>query len=96
MQNDENVKKVLTFAPLSLIIVSRGEAKRVPTQAGSSHSVVWGPDPRTNPLTRTGMRSPKGNSRGLPVNEEPTRKAPQFFYFFSKQVLTFGSSCGNI
>ena len=54
MQNDENVKKVLTFAPLSLIIVSRGEAKRVPTQAGSSHSVVWGPDPRTNPLRTLG------------------------------------------
>jgi hypothetical protein len=31
-----------------------------------------------NPLTQTGMRSPKGNSRGLPVTEEPNREAPQF------------------
>ena len=37
-----------------------------------------------------------GNSRGLPVNEEPTRKAPQFFLFFFKKGIAFpGHLCYN-
>jgi hypothetical protein len=96
VQNDENVKRVLTFALVSLIIVSRGEAKRVPTQAGSSHRGGVGAGPTNKSVDPDWYAEPVRISRGLPVNEEPTRKAPQFFLFFSKKVLTFGSGCGNI
>ena len=49
-----------------------------------------------NPLPQTGMRSLNRISRGLPVNEEPNREAPQFFKKIEKVLDKSSSQCYTI
>lgn len=89
MQNDENVKRVLTFAPLSLIIYSRDEAKRVPTQAGSSHGSGVGAGPTNKSVDPDWYAEPNGELKGVASQRGADQEGSSIFFIFFKKGIDF-------